>query len=80
MYVGNRKAFNKGIYQLAVNGTNLGSTVDQYAATSGYAESNLGTVTISTTGNQTFRFTVTGKNASAITYNLAYDYIKLVKN
>ncbi|OCT13093.1 hypothetical protein A8709_20295 [Paenibacillus pectinilyticus] len=80
VYVGNRKAANKGIYQLAVNGTNLGSTVDQYAAASGYAESNLGTVTISAAGNQTFRFTVTGKNASASTYNLAYDYITLVKN
>ncbi|MDR6553673.1 family 16 glycosylhydrolase [Paenibacillus qinlingensis] len=80
VYVGNRSAFNKGIYQLAVNGTNLGSTVDQYAATSGYMESNLGTVAISTTGNQTFRFTVTGKNTSASTYQLAYDYITLVKN
>ncbi|OXM16394.1 family 16 glycosylhydrolase [Paenibacillus herberti] len=80
VYAGDRLASNKGIYQLSVNGTNVGSAVDQYASTSGYSKSNLGTVTIGAAGSQTFRFTVTGKNAAASSYGLGFDYIILVKN
>ncbi|OXM16393.1 family 16 glycosylhydrolase [Paenibacillus herberti] len=78
VYATSRIANNKGSYQLSVNGTNLGEVVDQYSAASGYSESNLGTVTM--TGNQTFRFTVTGKNGASSDYDLAFDSIKLVKN
>ncbi|NQX65942.1 family 16 glycosylhydrolase [Paenibacillus alba] len=80
VYARNRVAPSKGMYQLSVNGTNLGSTVDQYATTAGFTESKIGTVTFGTTGSQAFRFTVTGKNAASSSYALAYDSIKLVKN
>lgn len=80
VYVGNRIALNKGIYQLSINGAAQGSTVNQYSATSGYTESNLGTVTFSSGGNKTFRFTVTGKSGSSSGYQLGMDYIKLVLN
>jgi hypothetical protein len=67
----------RGIYQLSVNGTNLGSPVDQYAATTTYRTVTLGTVTLSSTGDPTFRFTVTGKNASSTAYTLSVDSIIL---
>ncbi|MGG1515496.1 family 16 glycosylhydrolase [Paenibacillus oryzisoli] len=79
VYAGDRVAANKGIYQLSVNGTNAGTEVDQYASTSGYSESNLGTVTIGSAGNQIFRFTIIGKNVASSSYGLGFDYIKLVK-
>lgn len=76
----NRVAKNKGIYQLSIDGTNKGSPVDQYAAASGFAETNFGTVTFSTTGNKAFRFRVTGANAGSEGHALGFDYIDLVKN
>ncbi|MDF2713301.1 MAG: hypothetical protein K0R28_226, partial [Paenibacillus sp.] len=80
IYIGNRSATNKAIYQLAIGGTNQGGTVDQYSSPNGFRPSILGNVTFGTSGNKTFRFTVVGKNASSSGYQLAYDYIKLVKH
>ena len=67
----------RGIYQLSVNGTNVGSPVDQYLATATYRTITLGTITVSATGDQTFRFTVTGKNAASTAYTLSVDSIIL---
>jgi Legume lectin domain/Chitobiase/beta-hexosaminidase C-terminal domain len=67
---------SRGIAQLAVNGTNLGPPEDQYAATNVWQEFDLGTVNLAA-GNQVFKFTVTGKNASSSGYTLTWDYIKL---
>jgi len=66
----------RGISQLAVNGTNLGPTKDQYASGEVWAEFDMGTVALAA-GNQVFRFTVTGKNTASSNYSLAWDYIKL---
>lgn len=79
VYVKNRVASNKGIYQLSVNGINVGTAVDQYAAASGYTDSSLGNVTISAAGIQTFRFTVTGKNAASSSYSLGLDNLTLIQ-
>ncbi|MDF2668581.1 MAG: hypothetical protein K0R67_887 [Paenibacillus sp.] len=79
IYIGNRVAYEKGIYQLAIDGTSLGGTIDNYSSVTGFTETNQGNATFSTSGNKTFRFTVTGKNASSSGYRLGYDYIKLVK-
>lgn len=80
VYAANRTANNKGIYQLTIDGSNQGGTVDQYSSGVGFTESNLGTFTFGTAGHKTFRFTVVGKNSSSSGYTLGYDYIKLVKN
>ncbi len=80
---------NRGKFQLQIgradnfNGTfsNVGPVVDEYAATTVYAEVDLGTWTPGSTSDKWFRFNVTGKNAASQggTYNyaLSYDYIKL---
>lgn len=78
MYVGSKNASNRGIYQLSIDGTNQGSTVDQYSAAITYSEANLGDVTFSTAGYKKFRFTVTGKNTTSNAYGLGFDYLKLV--
>jgi hypothetical protein len=66
----------RGIDQLSVNGTNLGPTEDEYSATEVWTEFDMGTVALAA-GNQVFKFTVTGKNASSSGYTLSWDYIKL---
>ncbi|HZP59124.1 MAG TPA: TIM-barrel domain-containing protein [Opitutaceae bacterium] len=64
---------SRGILQLSVDGTNLGSTVDQYSATQVYPTTNFGNVTFSATGTHTVRLTVTGKNGSSSNYYLSAD-------
>ncbi len=69
---------NKGKFQLAINGLNVGVPQDEYSSTVGYQMRDLGTVSISAAGNYAFKFTVTGKNASSTGYTLAFDYIELI--
>jgi hypothetical protein len=71
-----KKYVTRGISQLAVNGTNLGPTEDQYSSVELWAEFDMGTVTLAA-GNQVFKFTVTGKNAASSSSSLSWDYIKL---
>jgi hypothetical protein len=68
---------NKGTFKLAINGVSQGSVQDEYNASVGYAVRGLGTVYLNS-GNQAFKFTVAGKNASSTGYTLAFDYIELV--
>ena len=69
---------SRGIMQLSVNGTNVGSPADTYSNTTGsYAVFDLGLVTIATPGTQTFKFTVTGKNSASSGYILCFDDITL---
>ena len=69
---------SRGIMQLSVNGTNVGSPADTYSNTTGsYAVFDLGLVTIATPGAQTFKFTVTGKNSASSGYILCFDDITL---
>jgi hypothetical protein len=69
----------RGQFQLSVNGANVGPVVDQYASTSAWVEADLGSVAITTGGNQAFKFTVTGKHASSSVYDLTFDTIRLSK-
>jgi hypothetical protein len=70
----------RGIAQLAINGTNVGTAIDQYAAGFGtYAVFDLGNYNFTTAGNYSFKFTVTGKNASSSDYTMAWDDIVLTR-
>ncbi len=69
---------NRGILNLAVNGASVPGTLDQYSADPIFLEASFGAVTFSTSGNQTVRLTVTGRNAAAGTFTLAVDAIRLV--
>jgi alpha-galactosidase len=68
----------RGILQLAVDGTNLGSTLDQYSAAQTYPTTTFGTVTFSSAGTHTIKLTVTGKNASSSGYGLSADKFTFV--
>ena len=72
-----KKLNTYGIWQLSINGNNQGSPQDEYAPSDTWAEFALGTVSFSSTGNQTVKFTVVGKNANSTDYKMAFDYIKL---
>jgi hypothetical protein len=69
----------RGIGQLSVNGANMGPPTDQYSNNGNgvFKEFDMGLVTLSSAGNYTFKFTVTGRNAASSGYLLAFDYIKL---
>ena len=69
---------DRGSYQLSVGGTNVGSVVDQYAATSAFRDQIVGDVTFASAGDRTFRFTVTGKNGASSGYVLSVDAVLLV--
>ncbi len=56
---------DRGILQLSVDGTNLGSTLDQYASGQTYPTTTFGNVTFSAAGNHDVRLTVTGKNSKS---------------
>jgi len=77
--VGVRTADNCGMFQLAVNGRDQGLPQDEYSAVSGYAVLDLGSISFTNPGNKSFRFTVTGKNASSLGYQLSLDYINLAR-
>ena len=72
-----KKYNTRGISQLAINGTNVGATFDQYSATEGYATHDYGNFTFPTAGNYSFKFTVTGKNASSSGYSISFDDLTL---
>ena len=76
---------SRGIFQLSIgpsSGTlvNLGSPQDTYTSGTQYVTLDLGSYTCSSTGNQTLKFTVTGKNASSSGYSLAFDYFEFAPN
>jgi hypothetical protein len=76
--VGVKKYTTRGIWQLSVNGVNVGPRQDEYMNTGGtYAVLDVGTVTISSVGNQSFRFTVTGKDAASTGFTMSFDTITL---
>jgi hypothetical protein len=69
---------SRGIFQLTINGANVGSPVDEYAVGAGaYATFDLGNFNFPAAGAYPFKFTVTGKNPSATAYSLAFDDITL---
>lgn len=84
--VGVKKAFNRGIWQLAIGKadsfattkSNVGTPQDEYAPSDAYPELNLGNWSPSSTSDKWFQFLVTGKNSSSAGYTIAFDYIKLI--
>ncbi|HTQ30594.1 MAG TPA: chitobiase/beta-hexosaminidase C-terminal domain-containing protein, partial [Opitutaceae bacterium] len=64
---------SRGILQLSVDGSNLGSTLDQYATGQTYPTTTFGNVTFASTGTHTVKLAVTGKNASSSGYILSAD-------
>jgi lysophospholipase L1-like esterase len=69
--------FNRGIVQAGIDGANLGSPCDEYAATATQQVAcSLASKTL-TAGNHAMRFTVTGKNASSAGFMMVIDQIAL---
>lgn len=73
-----KKGNSRGKFQMAVDGVNYGSTQDLYASSFEYVELDMGDIKFNSAGKHSFKFTVTGKNASSKGYKLMFDYIKLV--
>jgi len=69
---------NRGSLQLSVDGTNLGSILNQYTSGQTYPTTTFGTVTFKATGSHVIRLTVTGKNKSSSSYVLSADKFVLV--
>jgi hypothetical protein len=70
------KAYNtRGIWQLAVNGANLGAATDEFLAGGGDAlvTADLGTMSFPAAGNYAFKFTVTGHNSGSSSYSISFD-------
>jgi Legume lectin domain/Chitobiase/beta-hexosaminidase C-terminal domain len=65
----------RGIWQLAVNGTNLGTQTDEYQATGTgvYVVTDLGNFNFSAAGNYSFKFTIVGKNAASSGFSMSFD-------
>ena len=74
-----KKFPTRGIFQLSVNGTNVGPTEDEYNANGNgvFQEYDLGNVTFTAVGNYSFKFAVTGRNTASSGYTVCFDYIKL---
>jgi hypothetical protein len=68
---------DRGKYLLGIDGDPVGTEADQYAASGTNREVEVEDVTFGTTEDHTFRFSVTGKNASSTGYSLAIDAIVL---
>ncbi|HTB81725.1 MAG TPA: chitobiase/beta-hexosaminidase C-terminal domain-containing protein [Opitutaceae bacterium] len=69
---------SRGILQLSVDGTNLGSTLDQYSAAQSYPTTTFGTVTFASAGTHTVKLTVTGKNSASSAEQLSADKFTFV--
>jgi len=67
----------RGISQLSVNGTNVGSAMDEYLSSAMLKTFDFGTYNFATAGNYSFKFTVTGKNAASSGYTVSFDDITL---
>ena len=79
VHVSSANYVTRGIWQLSVDGVNLGAPQDGYSNVSGgsLTDLNIGAVNIKTAGNHTFTFTVTGKNPSATSYVISLDDLTL---
>lgn len=81
--LGYRKSSGSGQFQLAVapegsgSFTDLGGVVDCYDPSTTTGVTDLGNHTFPSAGNWQLRFTVTGKNASAVGYNHTIDTVRI---
>jgi hypothetical protein len=70
---------NRGIHDLAFDGTLLNGTLDQFKTGAGtFPEKNFGTIRLSTAGAHLVRLTIVGKRAAATGYSIAPDRFALV--
>lgn len=76
--VGVKRYYNRGKFQLSIDGTNYGNPQDLYATSSDYVELDLGNITFNSFGNKSFKFTVVDKNPQSRGHKLAFDYIELI--
>jgi hypothetical protein len=68
---------DEGIFQLAIEGANLGDLQNEYSSTAGYELRDLDAVTFDTSGQKAFQFSLTGRDPSSRGYTLGLDYIDL---
>lgn len=72
------KTSGSGIYQMSINGANVGVPQDQFWTTNvSQKDLTYGTFTFPAPGSYLVRLTVTGKNSSASGYKALFDYLKL---
>jgi hypothetical protein len=67
----------RGIWQLSIDGTNVGPTADEYSAKETLGTFDVGPILIPTAGNHTFKFTVTGRKPSSADYKISFDNLRL---
>jgi hypothetical protein len=60
-----------------INGTDQGPVEDEYVSTQALATFDLGTVTISSSGPQSFKFLIVSKDAQSTGYRAAFESITL---
>jgi hypothetical protein len=75
---GTKKITTRGIFQLSVNGTNVGPTEDEYSANGDgvFQEYDLGNATFPAPGNYSFKFTVIGHNSSSSGYTVCFELLQ----
>jgi predicted alpha-1,2-mannosidase len=76
--VGLKRWNNRGMWQFSSNGVNHGSPIDGYSSSPTFPEVLVANVTFVSAGSKSFRFQVTGRNASSSGFWIALDYIKLI--
>ena len=75
--IGMKANTNRGTFQLSVDGVNHGSPVDEYVSSATFKAVDIGTFVAGSSGSHAFKFTCTGKNASATSFECSLDYITL---
>ncbi len=75
---GMKKNNARGIFQFSSNGVNHGAAQDEYTSADTFTEVSIGNVVFSSSGNKSFQFLITGKNAASSGYSFSLDYIKMV--
>ncbi len=67
---------NRGVLTFVLDGTILGSPLDQYSSTVIYPTTDYGVVTLTNSGSHTVQLMVVGKNPSSISYALStYEFL-----
>ncbi len=77
--LGIRKGNRSGIIQLAIDGVNQGSALDDYSAEDDYEVVDLGRISFTEACEKTFQFLVTGRNPNSKGYQFLLDYMDLVR-
>ena len=77
LHVTAKKLDARAIWQLSIDGVDVGSRQDEYGPDQTYVDFDLGAVGINTAGNHKFKLTVTGRNPLATDYKICVDALKL---